>query len=73
MTAADAGAGLGLDIGETLDRAVRTPSRLVVASEAGPGSIRAGPSIAAFGEQSQIHHKGFADRTLSPRSGSKTR
>ena len=38
VTAADAGAGLDLDVGETPDRAARTLSRLLVVSEAGFGN-----------------------------------
>ena len=37
VTAADAGAGLDLDVGETPDRAARTLSRLLAVSEAGFG------------------------------------
>lgn len=38
VTAADAGAGLDLDVGETPDRAARTLSRLLAVSEAGFGN-----------------------------------
>lgn len=47
-------------------------SRLFVVSKAGPGSTWAGPSIATFGGQSQIRHKGLADRTPTPAQETKS-